>query len=170
VAERDLGGAAAWGTVLAAFGLGGVIGGATAIRTNPRRPMLIVVGTGPIFALPLAVLAAHGQTGLLAVAAFSSGVVVTLGNALWESTLQRHIAADAISRVSAYDWFGSLAFYPLGLALWGPVSDQLGLYPSLWLAYALLSVVMLGMFTVKDVYTLTNKPPSRGAPEPAAPR
>jgi MFS family permease len=170
VAKQDLGGAAAWGTVLAAFGAGGVIGGATAIRTNPRRPMLVVVGTGPIFAFPLALLAAHATTPLLAVAAFFCGFVVTLGNAIWESTLQRHIAPDEISRVSAYDWFGSLAFYPLGLALWGPISGQIGIYESLWLAYALMSVVMLAMFAVKDIYRLTNAPPSRDAPAPAAPR
>src|SRR5262249_13785889 len=149
VAKQDLGGAAAWGTVLAAFGAGGVIGGATAIRLNPRRPMLVVIGTGPLFALPLALLAAHAQVPLLAVAAFGSGVVVTLGNAIWESALQRHIPPDEISRVSAYDWFGSLAFYPLGLALWGPVSGQIGLYSSLWLPFARLSLVMLPLFARK---------------------
>jgi MFS family permease len=170
VAKQDLGGAAAWGTVLAAFGAGGVLGGVIAIRTSPRRPMLVVVATGPIFAFPLALLAAHAQTPLLAVAAFFCGLVVTLGNAIWESTLQRHIEPEAMSRVSAYDWFGSLAFYPLGLALWGPVSGQIGIYPSLWLAFGLMSAVMLAMFTVKDVYTLTNAPPSRDAPGPAAPR
>jgi len=169
VAKQDLGGAAAWGTVLAAFGAGGVLGGATAIRTNPRRPMLVVVVTGPIFAFPLALLAAHAQTPALAVAAFFCGFVVTLGNAIWESTLQRHIAPDEMSRVSAYDWFGSLAFYPIGLALWGPISGQIGIYPSLWLAFGLMNVVMLAMFTVKDVYTLTNAPPTRDAPEPVAP-
>jgi MFS family permease len=168
VAKQDLGGAAAWGTVLAAFGAGGVLGGATAIRTNPRKPMLVVVVTGPIFAFPLAPLAAHAQTALLAVAAFLCGFVVTLGNAIWESTLQRQIAPEEISRVSAYDWFGSLAFYPLGLALWGPVSGQIGIYPSLWLAYALMNVVMFAMFAVKDIYRLTNAPPSRDAPGPAA--
>jgi MFS family permease len=169
VAKQDLGGAAAWGTVLAAFGAGGVLGGATAIRTNPRRPMLVVVATGPIFAFPLALLAAHAQTPALAVAAFFCGFVVTLGNAIWESTLQRHIAPDEMSRVSAYDWFGSLAFYPIGLALWGPISGQIGIYPSLWLAFGLMNVVMLAMFAVKDVYTLTNAPPTRDAPEPVAP-
>jgi hypothetical protein len=170
VAKQDLGGAAAWGIVLAAMGAGGVLGGAFAIRTNPRRPMLVVVGTGPLFAIPLALLAAHAHTAVLAAATFVSGAVLTLGNALWESTLQRQIPAEALSRVSAYDWFGSLAFYPLGLALWGPVSGQIGIYPSLWLAFALWSVVILAMFAVKDIYTLTNASPSRDAPEPAAPR
>jgi hypothetical protein len=72
--------------------------------------------------------------------------------------------------VSAYDWFGSLAFYPLGLALWGPISDQIGIYPSLWLAFALLTVTLLAMFAVKDIYRLTNAPPSRDALGPAEPR
>ena len=49
-----------------------------------------------------------------------------LGNSVWESTLQRHIPAESLSRVSAYDWFGSLAFYPLGLAVWGPIADAAG--------------------------------------------
>jgi predicted MFS family arabinose efflux permease len=170
VAKQELGGAAAWGTVLAAMGAGGVLGGAIAIRANPRRPMLLVVGTGPIFATPIALLAAHAHTALLAFAAFCSGVVLVLGNAIWESTLQRQISREEMSRVSAYDWFGSLAFYPLGLALWGPVSDQIGIYPSLWLAFALISAIMFTLFAVKDIYRLTNARPSRDAPEPAAPR
>ena len=166
VAKDELGGAAAWGAVLGAMGVGGVIGGAAAIRANPRRPMLVVVATGPVFAIPLALLAAHAPTVLLAVAAFFSGATLTLGNSLWESTLQRQISPDAMSRVSAYDWFGSLAFYPLGLALWGPVSGRIGIDESLWLAFALWTVVMLAMFAVKDIYRLTNAPPSRDARDP----
>ena len=34
------------------------------------------------------------------------------GNTVWESALQRHIRPEALSRVSAYDWFGSFAFAP----------------------------------------------------------
>jgi MFS family permease len=170
VAEKELGGAAAWGTVLAAMGAGGLIGGAMAIRANPRRPMLIVVATGPVFAIPLALLAVHAPVPVLAVATFLSGATVMLGNSIWESTLQRHIAPESLSRVSAYDWFGSLAFYPLGLALWGPVSDRIGLDASLWTAFALWTAVTLAMFAVPDIYRVTNAPPSRGEPEPAAPR
>jgi len=159
VAKQELGGAAAWGTVLGAMGVGGVIGGAIAIRANPRRPMLLVVATGPVFAFPLALLAAHAPVPLLALATFFSGATLTLGNAVWESTLQRHISPEEMSRVSAYDWFGSLAFYPLGLALWGPVSDEIGVDESLWLAFALWTVVFLAMLAVKDIYRLTNAPP-----------
>jgi hypothetical protein len=38
--------------------------------------------------------------------------------------LQRHIRPEALSRVSAYDWFGSLAAVPVGMLIWGPIADQ----------------------------------------------
>jgi len=38
----------------------------------------------------------------------------------------RHIPAHALSRVSAYDWMGSLALLPLGFALAGPLASVLG--------------------------------------------
>ena len=57
-------------------------------------------------------------------------------NSLWETTLQRHVPPAALSRVSAYDWFGSLAFQPLGLAIAGPLAAGIGTSETLWLAAA----------------------------------
>jgi hypothetical protein len=42
-----------------------------------------------------------------------------LGNSVWESTLQARVPAESPGRVSAYDWFGSLAFNPVGMAICG---------------------------------------------------
>ena len=39
----------------------------------------------------------------------------------------RHVPDESLSRVSAYDWFGSLAFQPLGLAIWGPIAEVIGI-------------------------------------------
>ena len=38
----------------------------------------------------------------------------------------RHIPADALSRVSSYDWMGSLALLPLGFAIAGPIASAVG--------------------------------------------
>jgi predicted MFS family arabinose efflux permease len=169
VADRELGGAAAWGTVLAAMGVGGVAGGAAAIRARPRRPMLLVVPTGLVLAVPLALLAAHAPVPLLATATLVSGAVMMYGNTVWESTLQRHIPPESLSRVSAYDWFGSLACYPIGLALWGPIAAGIGIDAALWLAFALWTAVMLPLFAVPELRNVTNEPATplarpRGAP------
>jgi hypothetical protein len=59
-----------------------------------------------------------------------------LFNTLWETTLQQHIPPASLSRVSAYDWFGSLLCQPLGLALAGVVAAGIGMSRTLWIAAA----------------------------------
>ena len=45
---------------------------------------------------------------------------------VWETLIQQRIPPAALSRVSAYDWMGSLVFMPLGFALAGPVDAVIG--------------------------------------------
>jgi MFS family permease len=162
IADRDLGGAAAWGAVLAAMGAGGVAGALIAIRMRPRRPLVLVALLYPVMALPLAALAGGAALPLLAAAALATGVALMLGNTVWESTLQRHVPGASLSRVSAYDWFGALAFRPVGLALWGPLSVAIGLSKSLWLAFALQIALGLGLLALRSTRRLQE------APEPVA--
>jgi MFS family permease len=162
VADRDLGGAAVWGTVLGAVGVGALVGSLMATRARPRRPLVFVAALEGLFALPLAFLAAGAPAPLLAVGAFLSGLGMMLGMSVWESTLQRHIPADSLSRVASYDWFGSYAFYPLGLALWGSVAGAIGLHTALWLAFGLFGVIAALLLMVPD----TRRFASAAAPAP----
>jgi MFS family permease len=104
-----------------------------------------------LFGLPLLCLAAAAPAPLLAVAAFLSGVALMLGLSVWMSTLQRHIPDEWLSRVSAYDWFGSFAFYPLGLALWGVLAGAIGIHAALWIAFGLLAASAAGLLAVPDI-------------------
>ena len=158
IADRDLGGAAVWGTVLAAMGAGGVAGGLLAIRRQPARPLVVFALSGLLFALPLAMLAARAPVALLAAAALGAGVAMMFGNAVWETALQRHVPAESLSRVSAYDWIGSLIFKPLGLALWGPVAAAIGLGAALWVAYALFCATTLSLLAVPSIRGLRTQP------------
>ncbi len=64
-----------------------------------------------------------------------------LGNSVWESTLQARVPEESLGRVSAYDWFGSLALNPVGMAIWGPIAVAIGLHPALWVAVVALAVI-----------------------------
>jgi predicted MFS family arabinose efflux permease len=154
VADRELGGAAAWGVVLGSVGAGALAGSLLATRARPRRPLVLVAITEAFFALPLAFLAAGAPTALLACGAFLSGAGMMLGMSVWESTLQRLIPAESLSRVASYDWFGSFAFYPIGLAVWGPVAGLIGVSTSLWLAFALFLAVIAAQLAVPDTRRL----------------
>ena len=124
----------------------------------PGLPHRLEVLRGREFRLPLAFLAVPTPVALLAAAAFVSGLGVTAGESVWESTLQRHIPGESLSRVSSYDWFGSFAFYPLGLANWGPLASAVGLGDSLWLAFALFSAAIAAVLCLPDVWRLTAAP------------
>jgi predicted MFS family arabinose efflux permease len=154
VADRDLGGATAWGTVLAALGLGALAGSLLSTRIRPRRPLLHVAFMEGLFSIQLAFLAAVSFVPVLAVGAFISGAGMTLGMTVWESTLQRRIPDESLSRVMSYEWFGSLAFYPLGLAIWGPVAAAIGISAALWLAFALFLASIAAILAVPDIRRL----------------
>jgi hypothetical protein len=61
--------------------------------------------------------------------------------------------------VSAYDWFGSMALQPLGLALWGPVADIAGTSTALWVAFGLHLASILALLCVREIRELPRYPP-----------
>jgi hypothetical protein len=158
VAREQLGGAAAWGTVLAVLGVGALLGGIAAVRLDPRRPLAVFAVTGTVFAIPLACLAAAAPVAVLAAGALLAGAAMMFGNAVWESALQRHIPATEISRVSAYDWFGSMAFTPFGLAMWGPIAAATGLSRALWIAAAAWLAASAALLAVPEIRRLPRLP------------
>jgi MFS family permease len=158
VADRDLGGAAAWGTVLAAFGVGALAGSLLATWARPQRPLVLVAITEAFFALPIAFLAAGAPVPALAIGTFLSGGGMMIGMSVYESTLQRHIPEQWLSRVTSYDWFGSFVFYPVGLAMWGPISAAIGVSTTLWIAFGLFVACVLTLLAIPDVRRLPAAP------------
>lgn len=154
VAERDLGGAAAWGAVNAALGVGALAGAVAAIRRTPRRPVFAAALTGLTVVPALALLAGGASVAPLALGALVFGIGMMFGNTVWESALQRHIRPEALSRVSAYDWFVSFAFAPVGLAIWGPISAEVGVSEAIWISAAVSLATTLVLLCVRDVRRL----------------
>jgi len=139
VADTILGGAAAWGAVMAALGAGEIVGGIVGLRLKPARPLLLCGWLGVIECPLFIVFAVDPDIEMLIPMALLAGVSAALVTVLWETTLQEQIPPEALSRVSAFDWTGSMAFYPLGLILAGPLAAVLGLNG----AFALSATVAL---------------------------
>jgi hypothetical protein len=154
IAQRDLGGAAAWGAINAALGVGALVGALGAIRQMPRRPVLAAALTGFTQVPAIALLALGAPAPAIALGALAFGVGMMFGNAVWESALQRSIDPVALSRVSAYDWFGSFAFAPVGFAIWGPIAAAVGTGEALWISGAISVVSTVVLLCVRDVRRL----------------
>ncbi|MEU2757588.1 MFS transporter [Streptomyces albidoflavus] len=119
-------GATAWGLVIAAQGVGALLGSLLLFWWRPARPLLVsnlLVGLDSLFLLGMA--AAFGFEPL-ALLAMLGAIGVTMGDALWLSTLQREIPSHTLSRVSSYEWVGSLALNPLGMAVTGVLVALVG--------------------------------------------
>jgi hypothetical protein len=154
VAHASLGGASAWALILASSGAGAILGGLVGLRFRPRRP-LRMASIGMLSAAPpLWLLAEAAPVGAIALAAFIAGIAFAYFACVWETTIQRAIPTDVVSRVSAYDWFGSLAFYPLGQALAAPVATAIGLHLALWLAGAWAAISTLGLLASPALRTI----------------
>jgi len=136
VAKEDLGGALAWTVILAGLSLGQLAGGFVSLRVHVRRPLWFGSALTAFLAVPTGLLALRAPAVVIALGALLAGMGNMVFNSLWETALQRHVAPAALSRVSAYDWFGSLAFQPLGLAIAGPCAVAFGTGRTLWFAAA----------------------------------
>lgn len=126
IADRSLGGASAWATILAAAGVGAVVGDIAALKVTPERPLKAAY-LSMLLGIPLLVaLALTPPLWLISVAAFMWGISMTFFNVLWFTILQERVPDAALSRVSSYDWVGSTALRPLGFALIAPLGDAIG--------------------------------------------
>jgi MFS family permease len=145
------GGAGAWTVILVVSAIGALVAGATALRLKPRRPLLL--GTIAVIpnAAPIIVLALKLPWQILVVTALVTGFGNMLFNTFWETTLQQHIPPASLSRVSAYDWFGSLFCDPIGLALAGVVAAAIGMSRTLWIAAAVVLVTIAAMLAAPSV-------------------
>lgn len=151
IARSDLGGAGAWALVLAVFNAGSLAGGLVALRVRPRRPLVRAFAAISASGLPIALLAVHAPALVIAAGGLLAGGGLTLGNALWETTLQEQVPAEALSRVTAYDWFGSLGFQAVGYALVGPLAVAIGASTTLWGAAATLVAVAFVVLSLPSV-------------------
>lgn len=136
LAKESLGGPLALTVILMGFGVGSLVGGVVSLRLRVRRPLFFGSSLLGFLAVPTVLLALGAPAIVVAAGAVLGGVANMIFNALWETSLQRHVPAAALSRVSAYDWFGSLAFQPIGLMIAGPAAVAFGTTTTLWIAAA----------------------------------
>ena len=135
ISQAHYDGATTWAIVASVSGVGALLGDAISLRMRPRFPLLVagaftlgdvVILLALAFAAPLPVLIACSGSGL--------GIGFSIPDTLWFTAMQDNVPENLIARVSAFDWMGSTALRPIGLA------DASRRLPSWWGAPAVLFV------------------------------
>jgi MFS family permease len=162
ISRRDLDGATSWGIILAAGAIGGILGGAVALRLRPKRPLVGAFAGWSLSALPALALLPPLPTAAVAVAygVFQAGIA--FGNNQFDTVLQREIPSHLLSRVDSFTWLVALGLSPVGQALAGPASEAFGTDAVLVTAAVLVVVsCAAGMATpsVRGITRATPAPP-----------
>lgn len=122
-AVRELGGARSLGLIVAAQGVGGIIGGLGAMRVQPRRTLLwgfAALGLFPLF--PLAFAWSGTLAPILAFATVAQGGLMFF-DVGWQTALQDGIPHERLARVVSWDILISFIALPVGSVLAGPLSE-----------------------------------------------
>ena len=126
VARDHYGGVGVFGWVQTIVGVGSIAGSVAGFAWRPRRPLW----TGLVLTLGWPLLNGAFALGapflVVVVLALVGGFGFSLCLIWWETALAHHIPPNALSRVSAYDWMGSLALLPLGYVVAGPLANAFG--------------------------------------------
>jgi predicted MFS family arabinose efflux permease len=114
--------------VLAAFGIGGALGSLLVASWRlPRRYLTVMNLLWGLGCVPLVVFGLTTQLWLMLAAGAVMGATFQAGMVIWGTLLQRRVPAALLGRISSLDFFVSLSFMPLSMALAGPVSELIGL-------------------------------------------
>jgi predicted MFS family arabinose efflux permease len=154
VARQHLGGPAAWGAITACEGVGLVLGGILSLRYTPRRPMLLVVGTGGALALCPVCLGLVLPLPVICLVTFSLGILTEVMMVQWTVAMTTRIPSDKLARVSSYDALGSMAAMPAGALIAGPLSAVIGVSSTQFAAAALMVVASSLTLIPRDIWTI----------------
>jgi MFS family permease len=159
--------------VLAAFGVGGAVGSLVVASLRlPRRYLTVMNLLWGVGCVPLVVFGLATDLWLMIAAGAVMGATFQAGMVIWGTLLQRRVPPALLGRVSSLDFFVSISFMPLSMALAGTVSQVIGLTATFLVgglapvALAVVAVIAARMPADEIAYPLDVVPPY--APRPQA--
>lgn len=163
VAKQHLGGAGAWGAILAFQAAGAALGGLVALRVRFARPLLASALVMLPTAVMLALLGLAAPVWLLCLSSLLATTFLLCGDIVWQSTFQQHVPDHLISRLSSFDWLGSVALNPIGYVLVGPLAHRIGVGETLYAAAIVNAAVALTLAASPQIRHFRATPAPQGA-------
>jgi DHA3 family tetracycline resistance protein-like MFS transporter len=126
--KHELGlGAATFGAVLAAGGLGRIIGAlAIGQRGLPRRHVTVMYVSWALATAGIAGYAVATERWHLMAIAAVAGLLEGTGAIVWGTLMQTRVPGHLLGRVASLDWMVSTALIPVSFALAGPLGEAFG--------------------------------------------
>ena len=127
LARDVLGGdARTYGSIVAALGVGEVLGTFTISQLHVRKVGLAIYGWAMLSAASYIVWGLVPVLPVILVCAAVRGVCFVGFGILWESALQRHVPRELLGRVASIDWFGGTLLGPLAPVIFAAIVETYG--------------------------------------------
>lgn len=162
LAAEAYAGAGAWATIGVVQAVGSILGGAVALRWQPRRPLLAALGAGLLMVPYLVVFAAEGPLWLVASLAAGVGAQGAFYLAVQATTVHQRVPEAERSRVFAWTQLGNLVLLPMSLAVTGPLAAGAGARSVLWFGAVWLVVSTVLVMSTRAVRGHKKSPLRRG--------
>jgi MFS family permease len=156
VAQDVYGDQAVYGVCTALDGVGTLLGALLAFRWTPPYPMRTGFALCLVWPLAGVAFAVGLPQAVLFPLFVAGGIGVALFIVWWETELARRIPPHLLSRVTSYDWMGSLALLPVGYLAAGPLGEALGSPEVLGAAAAVSFVCVACGLLVRETRMLQN--------------
>jgi hypothetical protein len=131
VGKDRYGDVAVYGVLMAVQGAGALLGSLVGFRWAPRRPLSTGLLGMLLWPIALGAFAAGAPLELVYPLELLSGMAFALFIVWWETALARLVPPHLLSRVTSFDWLGSIALLPIGYVAAGPLGEALGAGPVL---------------------------------------
>ncbi|MCX5042162.1 MFS transporter [Aldersonia sp. NBC_00410] len=154
LAEESLGGPKAWGVLVTAFGLGGILGGVLATRMAPHRPAVwCAVLLGALSAQPL-FLASGLPVVAISMLQFCAGASLTVYAVLSSTLVQRAVPRAVLSRIASFELLATTSLLPVGYLLTGGIAAVVGVAAAMQVVGVFTAVVCLLALASPDLRNL----------------
>ncbi|MFC1442277.1 MFS transporter [Streptacidiphilus sp. N1-10] len=165
---KQVSGEAAWGFVLSARGVGLLLTSALMYRVTVRHLLRLGQSVTALGALPLLALGAGLHAPWLIAAAFVAGLGSSVVGIGWDTSLQEHVPAGVLSRVSSFDDLLSYLAIPIGQLSVGPLAHAFGGFRVATTAGVVYAVAAVAPLASAAVRRLPHGDPEPDGATPAA--
>jgi MFS family permease len=158
VSKQSLGGHSAYAMIVAGFGIGSLLGNLAALHVRVQRPLVVSYLLCAASAPSLFLLAFTAPAPVIAASEVVAGLCIGIAGVLYETTLQEQIPTESFGRVASWDWMGSMALRPIGLAVMGPLAAVAGVEAVLVGSGVLVLAALAWLLAVPEVRAMRSRP------------
>jgi predicted MFS family arabinose efflux permease len=151
VSQMRLGGAVTWSIVVTLFGVGTGLGSLAAARRT-RYNTLVTCYLAMLLNIPVLLLLALSTSRVaLGISMLVAGLGAGFAMVVWRTLVQQRVPSEKLSRLLSYETIGTVALYPLGLAVIAPVAQRVGIVQLLLAGSLILTAATLLCIAQREI-------------------